>query len=160
MKLQDSDIISAARDLRDKQNERLIVAPNPLKGRHTATPLWWGAIAAALVIGFFIGKGSPDSPPSIPIREGAITLEDSHSPSQNHSAPSLIGRAGGESSSSPSIIREVIHEVVHDTIYETRIVRVPSTQSKQPTAQAEPAPATGCSMLCDDIPYDLLSSNR
>ena len=150
MKLQDSDIISAARDLRDKQNERLIVAPNPLKGRHTTTPLWWGAIAAALVIGFFIGKGIESHTLS---RDGG---ERSHTmlASRNESLPSRGDLEGS------SIIREVIHEVVHDTIYETRIVRVPSTQSKQPTAQAEPAPTPGCSMLCDDIPYDLLSSNR
>ena len=160
MKLQDSDIITAARELRDEQNDRLQVAPSSLKGRRTSTPLWWGAVAAALVVGFFVGKGSPDSPPALPVREGAITLENSHpSPNQNHSAPSLTGRAGEESASSPAIIREVIHEVVHDTIYETRIVRVPTQQVM--TAQAEPAPESpGCSMLCDDIPYDLLAGNN
>ena len=65
MQLQDSDIISAARDLRDEQNEQLYVAPSPLKGRRTSTPLWWGAVAAALVVGFFVGKVSPDSPPAV-----------------------------------------------------------------------------------------------
>ena len=101
MQLQDSDIIFAARDLRDEQNEQLYVAPSPLKGRRTPTPLWWAATAAALVVGFFVGKGLPSGPtPTLPVREGAITLEDSHlSHSQNHSAPSLIGRAGGESGS-------------------------------------------------------------
>lgn len=64
--------------------------------------------------------------------------------------------ATGEKS---AIIREVIHEVVHDTIYETRIVRVPAPSPQQPTAQAEPAPSPGCSMLCDDIRYDLLTGN-
>ena len=59
MKLQDSDIISAARDLRDEQNEQLNVAPSPLKGRRTSTPLWWGAVAAALVVGFFVGQTHP-----------------------------------------------------------------------------------------------------
>ena len=58
-----------------------------------------------------------------------------------------------------SIIREVIHEVVHDTIYETRIVRVPTPSQQIQTAQAEPAPSPGCSMLCDDIRYDLLAGN-
>ena len=148
MKLQDSDIISAARDLRDKQNERLQVAPNPLKGRHTTTPLWWAAIAAALVVGFFIGQTHPHPLPS-GRGETDVVLA-----SRNESLPSRGDLEGS------SIIREVIHEVVHDTIYETRIVRLPPTQSKQPTAQAEPAPTPGCSMLCDDIPYDLLSDNR
>ena len=66
-----------------------------------------------------------------------------------------IDASGGES----AIIREVIHEVVHDTIYETRIVRVPVPSQQIQTAQAEPAPYPGCSMLCDDIRYDLLAGN-
>lgn len=160
MKLQDSDIISAARDLRDEQNNDLQVAPSPIRARRTPTPLWWVATAAALVVGFVLGSKLPDSLPAHPIREGAVTIDNEGTLSASHSAPSLTGRAGGESlaESEPTIIREVIHEVVHDTIYETRIVRVPVQQTM--TAQAEPAPASpGCSMLCDDIPYELLAGN-
>ena len=40
-----------------------------------------------------------DSPPALPVREGAVTLEDKTSQPSNLSAPSLIGRPGGESSS-------------------------------------------------------------
>ena len=146
MQLQDSDIISAARDLRDEQNEQLYVAPSPLKGRRTSTPLWWAATAAALVVGFFVGQTLSPLP-----RKGE-SLASLESSTQSH--PSLTGESG----SSPAIIREVIHEVVHDTIYETRIVRVPTQQVM--TAQAEPAPESpGCSMLCDDIRYDLLTGN-
>ena len=162
MKLQDYDIITAARDLRDEQNEQLYVAPSPLKGRRTSPPLWWAATAAALVVGFFVGKGLPSGPtPTLPVREGAITLAaDNDDKSGQVTTPSLIGRAGGESAGgSSSIIREVIHEVVHDTIYETRIVRVPVPSQQIQTAQAEPAPSPGCSMLCDDIRYDLLAGN-
>ena len=148
MKLQDSDIISAARDLRDEQNQQFNVAPSPIRIHRRPTPLWWAATAAALVVGFVLGKAPVLAPAP-----------------QEQTAPSLIGRAGGESVSSskddegtPAIIREVIHEVVHDTIYETRIVRMPVQQTM--TAQAEPAPSTpGCSMLCDDIRYDLLTGN-
>ena len=149
MKLQDSDIISAARDLRDEQNKQLYVAPSPLKGHHKSTPLWWGAVAAALVVGIFIGRQTLSPLP----REGEslASLESSTQPN-----PSITGGAGGWS---PSIIREVIHEVVHDTIYETRIVHVPAASQQLQTAQAEPAPSPGCSMLCDDIRYDLLSGN-
>ena len=147
MKLQDSDIITAARDLRNEQNDRLQVTPSPLKGRRTPTPLWWAATAAALVVGFFIGRQTLSPLP----REGE-SLASLESSTQSH--PSLTGESG----SSPAIIREVIHEVVHDTIYETRIVRVPTQQVM--TAQAEPAPESpGCSMLCDDIRYDLLTGN-
>lgn len=154
MKLTDSDIITAARDLRDEQNERLHVAPNPMKhNSRKPTPLWWAATAAALVLGFVIGKTHPLTPPveggeSSGLQESVIA----------QSLPSPTGREGG--STEPAIIREVIHEVVHDTIYETRIVRVPVQQVM--TAQAEPAPepeTPGCSMLCDDIRYDLLTGN-
>ena len=157
MKFQDSDIISAARDLRDEQNEQLHVAPSPLKGRRTSTSLWWGAVAAALVVGFFIGKGSPDSPPALethsPLsREGEslATLEScTVLASGNESLPS---RGDLEGSS-------IIHEVVHDTIYKTRIVRIPVPASQQQIAQADTSHSPGCSMLCDDIRYDLLAGN-
>ena len=148
MKLQDSDIISAARDLRDEQNNDLQVAPSPIRARRTPTPLWWAATAAALVVGFVLGKA--------PMLVPNTASEGASNPllTENVTTVSPSGDEGG----TPAIIREVIHEVVHDTIYETRIVRVPVQQTM--TAQAEPAPASpGCSMLCDDIPYELLAGN-
>ena len=154
MKLQDSDIISAARDLRDEQNNDLQVAPSPIRARRTPTPLWWVATAAALIIGYVAGGGLTPNPS--PMGEGSGHLQElAEAQSSEITTPSLTGREGEPE---PAIIREVIHEVVHDTIYETRIVRVPVQQTM--TAQAEPAPASpGCSMLCDDIPYELLAGN-
>ena len=38
-----------------------------------------------------------DSPPALPVREGAVTIGPDNSSSLIHSAPSLTGRAGGES---------------------------------------------------------------
>ncbi len=35
--------------------------------------------------------------------------------------------------------------------------KAPAASQQRQTAQAEPAPSPGCSMLCDDIRYDLLS---
>lgn len=157
MKLTDSDIITAARNLRDEQNERLHVAPNPMKrNSRKPTPLWWAATAAALIIGYVAGGGLTPNPS--PIGEGSGHLQElAEAQSSEITTPSLTGREGEHE---PAIIREVIHEVVHDTIYETRIVRVPVQQVM--TAQAEPAPepeTPGCSMLCDDIRYDLLTGN-
>ena len=154
MILQDSDIISAARDLRDEQNERLHVAPNPIKRNSKPTPLWWAATAAALIIGYVAGGGLTSNPSQM--GEGSGHLQElAEAQSSEITTPSLTGREGEPE---PAIIREVIHEVVHDTIYETRIVRVPVQQVM--TAQAKPEPETpGCSMLCDDIPYDLLAGN-
>lgn len=158
MKLQDSDIISAARDLRDEQNNDLQVAPSPIRARRTPTPLWWAATAAALIIGYVAGGGLTPNPS--PMGEGSGHLQElAEAQSSEISTPSLTGREGEPE---PAIIREVIHEVVHDTIYQTRIVRVPVQQVM--TAKAEPAPdplpeSPGCSMLCDDIPYELLAGN-
>ena len=46
-----------------------------------------------------------DSPPVLPVREGAITFEDESLLLSRHSAPSLTGRAGGESSESSLLVR-------------------------------------------------------
>ena len=52
-------------------------------------------------------QDSPDSPPALPVREGAVTFEGRYlSSSLIHSAPSLTGRAGGESSSSFHHLRD------------------------------------------------------
>ena len=159
MKLTDSDIITAARDLRDEQNERLHVASNPLKrNSRKPTPLWWAATAAALIIGYIAGGGLTSNPSQM--GEGSGHLQElAEAQSSEITTPSHTGREGEPE---PAIIREVIHEVVHDTIYQTRIVRVPVQQVM--TAKAEPAPdplpeSPGCSMLCDDIRYDLLAGN-
>ena len=51
------------------------------------------------------GNIKPDSPPALPCREGAITYDNVSTLSSNHSAPSLQGRAGGESSSFNGYLR-------------------------------------------------------
>ena len=49
----------------------------------------------------YINQDELDSPPALPIREGAVTIEDCEADAcSSHSAPSLTGRAGGESASS------------------------------------------------------------
>lgn len=166
MKLTDSDIISAAREVRDEQNEHLHVAPNPLRrSSNRPTPLWWAATAAALLIGYVAGVNVPGTDEPAPFFSQG-NGDQTGSGQIAMIAPSQ-GEGGGElgtGASEPAIVREVIHEVVHDTIYQTRIVRVPVPQAM--TAQAQPAPVSeplpespGCSMLCDDIRYDLLAGN-
>ena len=50
-------------------------------------------------------QNSPDSPPALPVREGADSNNsEGESASQTHSAPSLTGRAGGESSGGESAL--------------------------------------------------------
>jgi len=150
MKLQDSDIISAARDLRDEQNDGLHVSDSPIRSHRQPTPLWWAATAAALAVGFVLGK----APSSVPFWGTEGATDELALKNDTTEAPLVAKEA------SPAIIREVIHEVVHDTIYETRIVRVPVQQTMTAQAPADPAPASpGCSMLCDEIPYELLAGN-
>ncbi|MBQ9285968.1 MAG: hypothetical protein IJ209_06795 [Bacteroidaceae bacterium] len=45
----------------------------------------------------YYNKKDLDSPPALPISEGTVTLEDKTTQPSKDSAPSLIGRAGGES---------------------------------------------------------------
>lgn len=64
----------------------------------------------------------------------------------------------------------LLHETIRDTVYQTRIV-VREIPSKNVVAQASPTPpaateelpdkpeGVGCSMLCDDIAYELLAGN-
>ncbi len=51
-----------------------------------------------------------DSPPALPIREGAVTSEKENTLLSKHSAPSLIGRAGGEPESSSGLSRVNVSE--------------------------------------------------
>jgi len=46
---------------------------------------------------FSLTPALPDSPPALPVREGAVTVDPDNSSSLIHSAPSLTGRAGGGS---------------------------------------------------------------
>ena len=177
MKISDSDIISAARDLRDEQNEHLQVVPNPLqRSNKRPAPLWWAATAAALVIGYIAGMNVPQQDPSLIPPQGGkwspLTAEKEAS-SLIHPTSPLEGARKPEQSVPAGVVREeglddglaaAAPLVVHDTIYQTRIVRVPVPAQQVMTAQAEPAPAPqpesqGCSMLCDDIRYDLLAGN-
>lgn len=187
MKLTDSDILAAARELRDEQNQHLNVAPCPIRHRRMPTPLWWSATAAAVVVAFFVGRSLNPAPIDVGVQtknyETATATTGDHSP--------LLGRGGGGEAALPS----------HDTIYLTRVVHVPSpvlANSTSPhlaqneaayamekrnaySAEGEAsavaksdsgplhggesegfAPAAdtmGCSLLCDDIRYDLLAVN-
>ena len=140
MKISNEDIALAAKTLRARQDKGLVTPQNPLKTRRSKTP--W-IVAAACAAGFVLGIGvSPLlSPTASDTRLAQTTAVQVEEPRTTNVEP------------------QVITQVVHDTIYETRIVRVPTQQVM--TAQAEPAPESpGCSMLCDDIPYDLLAGNN
>ena len=182
MKLTDSDILAAARELRDEQNQHLNVAPSPIRHRRMPTSLWWSATAAAAVVAFFVGRSLSPAP-----IEGAADTNHHETATTGEYSP-LLGRGGGGETTPP----------IHDTIYLTRVVHVPTPVHASPQlAQNEAAYATenrnvpsaegeasavansyssplhggeseglapaadtmGCSLLCDDIRYDLLAVN-
>ena len=155
----DDDIFNAARQLRNEENETLSMpAEMPtandsemaaarvetLRPKHR----WWAA--AACLAGFLAGFG---------VNEG------------------MTRSSGMAETAVPPVVQSIVQadtvllrEEIRDTVYLTRIV-VREIPSKNMVAQASPTPSTetealpdkpegvGCSMLCDDIPYELLAGN-
>ena len=150
--LSDNDIILAARQLRDEQNEALPVPPEfrsaAVKPLPSAKHRWWAAAAclAGFLAGFGVNEGMTRSSgvaetTALPVAQNIVQLDTI-----------------------------LIHETIRDTVYQTRVV-VREIPSKNVVAQASPTPSTateelpdkpegvGCSMLCDDIAYELLAGN-
>lgn len=110
-------------DAAEAEFDRIVAKRKPLSRRILR---WWpmAATAAVVALAFFVldypqvdYPGSPESPESHPepvqkehsvlssrhpVREGAVTLADEGLQLSKHSAPSLTGRAGGESSGGES----------------------------------------------------------
>ena len=142
MKISNEQIIASARRGRQKVESKMTISPF----KRTSPSLWggWvGAVAASLV-SFFAGYafhgGMPQSQPAeSPVAQVVEVQHDT--------------------------IMQV--QTVRDTIYETRVV----TKYEPMLAKAEASPTPeeeddtsseqkACSMLCDDIPYELLAAGR
>ena len=64
-----------------------------------------------------------DSPPALPVREGAVTRDsEGGTASQTHSAPSLTGRAGGES----TLVFDALSDELHRSMDSLRIAGLPA----------------------------------
>ena len=61
MKIDNQDIIRAARQLRDEENEQLNVRPWNSHRSHFHVPTWLVAIPAAAIIGFVLGLWTQDN---------------------------------------------------------------------------------------------------
>ena len=141
MKISNEQIIQSARRQRQAVDSQMSVAPWQPRRRQSRTIAAIIAIAASLV-SFIAGygiRGKVSQPEAQPLAQSIVVQHDT--------------------------IMQV--ETVRDTIYQTRVV----TRYAQPLiAQqtAEPQPSTpdqqlsaeemACSMLCDDIPYELLAT--
>ena len=142
MKISNEQIIASARRQRQKVESQMTIPPF----KRTSPSLWggWvGAIAASLV-SFFAGYALHANMPQ-------------SQPAEKHLAQVV------------EVQHDTIMQVqtVRDTIYETRVV----TKYEPMLAKAEASPTLeaeddtlseqkACSMLCDDIPYELLAAGK
>ena len=142
MKIDNEQIIASARRQRQKVESKMHV--EPWQGRQMRNGKWLNgksfAVAASLVsffAGYALHGGMPQSQPAeSPVAQVVEVQHDT--------------------------IMQV--QTVRDTIYKTRVV----TKYEPMLANAEPSPTPeqeedtppeqkACSMLCDDIPYELLA---
>jgi hypothetical protein len=143
MKISNEQIIASARRQCQKVESKMTIPPF----KRTSPSLWggWvGAIAASLV-SFFVGYAL-------------------------HANMPLSQPIGNPVAQVVKVQHDTIMQVqtVRDTIYETRVV----TKYEPMLAKAEALPTSeqeeddtsseqkACSMLCDDIPYELLAAGR
>ena len=134
MKITNEQIIASARRQRQKVESKMTIPPF----KRTSPSLWggWvGAVAASLVsffAGYALHGGMPQSQPAEnPVAKVVEVRHDT--------------------------IMQV--QTVHDTIYETRVVTKYEPMLAKEEADTPPE-QKACSMLCDDIPYELLAQGR
>lgn len=141
MKISNEQIIASARRQRQKVESQMTIPPF----KRTSPSLWggWvGAIAASL-ISFFAGYALHANMPEQAPQPVAQVVEVQH-----------------------DTIMQV--QTVRDTIYETRIItkyepmltKAEASPSPEQEEADTPPEQRACSMLCDDIPYELLAQGR
>ena len=150
MKITNEQIIASARRQRQKVESQMKDLSQPsLKGKEFSPfkgeleRVWWvGAIAASL-ISFFAGYALHANMPEQAPQPVAQVVEVRH-----------------------DTIMQV--QTVRDTIFQTRIVtkyepilaKAEASPSPEQEEAGTPPEQKACSMLCDDIPYELLAQGR
>lgn len=141
MKISNEQIIQSARRQRQAVDSQMNVAPwqpRRRQGRSIAAIIAVAASLVSFIVGYGI-RGKASQPEAQPLAQSIVVQHDT--------------------------IRQVA--TVRDTIYQTRIVtRYTQPVIAQQTADAQqsspdqqPSPEQmACSMLCDDIPYELLAT--
>ena len=141
MKISNEQIIQSARRQRQAVESQMSVAPWQPRRRQSRTFAAIIAIAASLV-SFIAGygiRGKASQPEAQPLAQSIVVQHD-------------------------TIMRV---ETVRDTIYQTRVVtRYEKPLMAQQTTDSQPSSPDqqlsseemACSMLCDDIPYELLAT--
>ena len=135
------EIIQSARRQRQAIDSQMSVAPwqpRRRQGRYTAAIVAVAASLVSFIAGYGI-RGKVSQPEAQPLAQSIVVQHDT--------------------------IRQVA--TVRDTIYQTRIVtRYAQPVMAQQTAESHPSSPDeqlspeemACSMLCDDIPYELLAT--
>ena len=148
MKVTNEDIISAAKTLRTRQESGLATPENPLKARSGKTG--WIA-AAACAAGFILGFG---------VHPLASNDGDAHLAELDSLRQEVLMARNAQ--------KEVVSEVVRDTIFTTigsvtKQFRIYKPEEKviinNNNNRGESA-TVGCSMMCDNISYDLIASKN
>lgn len=141
MKISNEQIIQSARRQRQAVDSQMSVAPWQPRRRQSRTFAAIIAIAASLV-SFIAGygiRGKVSQPEAQPLAQSIVVQHDT--------------------------VMQV--ETVRDTIYQTRVVtRYTQPVIAQQTTDSQPSSPDqqlsseemACSMLCDDIPYELLAT--
>ena len=141
MKISNEQIIQSARRQRQAVDSQMSVAPWQPRRRQSRTIAAIIAVAASLV-SFIAGygiRGKASQPEAQPLAQSIVVQHD-------------------------TIMRV---ETVRDTIYQTRVVtRYEKPLIAQQTTDSQPSSPDqqlsseemACSMLCDDIPYELLAT--
>lgn len=141
MKISNEQIIQSARRQRQGVESQMSVdpwQPRRRQGRYTAAIVAVAASLVSFIAGYGI-RGKVSQPEAQPLAQSIVVQHD-------------------------TIMRV---ETVRDTVYQTRVVtRYAQPLIAQQTADAQPsssdqqlsAEQMACSMLCDDIPYELLAT--
>ena len=133
MRISNEQIIESARRQRQKVDSRTSV--EPWQTRHRSSGLVAAMGIAASLVSFFAGyalHANVSQQPIAPLEAQVVQVQH-------------------------DTIMQV--QTVRDTIYQTRIV---TKYEKLMLAESESTPPEqqACSMLCDDIPYELLAAGR
>ena len=130
MRITNEQIIESARRQRQSVHNKMSV--EPWQGHQKVNGKWW--MVAASIVGFIAGFSLHANMPQPPAQPVAQVVQIKH-----------------------DTIRQVT--TVRDTIYQTRIV---TKYEKPMLAESSDTPPEqkACSMLCDDIPYELLAIGK
>ena len=133
MRISNEQIIESARRQRKQVDSRMSVEPWQTRRRSSG---WVAAMGiAASLVSFFAGYAlhSNKAQPVAPLEAQVVQVQH-------------------------DTIMQV--QTVRDTVYQTRIVTKYQKPLLAESDEDTPSEQNACSMLCDDIPYELLASGR